>query len=306
MNAQLLDRLEMIVARPHMFEVILNEDTNQHIYEEFDMTEVKRTLGNFKNQLVSVISLEKENEEFYGLFKHGGEIIGWTRLSDSWYVYPKRLDSVKVNMSSFRTHPFNSMVGITKDLVLALQNRLLTSKSYIVVGDELLELVFMKSKLQGFVKSADLHRGIALEELCSIKGDVKRYKDSNFDVALPERKEDFEAVLTLYFPERNLAKLEKRGWAFWMEASDLEYDFAGVHAESSTIEEDVHHYYNEERKKAKSVLEGLLRRQLQLEKEVERTKSRLIRVEALYRNLKNSKLGRIQVKIWERRKRSAE
>ncbi|MFP3471732.1 hypothetical protein R0J90_16940, partial [Micrococcus sp. SIMBA_144] len=89
----------------YQFQIILNEDINQSIYDEFDIEDPVRTLGKFNHQLATIITVKQLNGIFYGLFKHGGEIIGWTSLSESYPVFPKILEPVKINMDSFHTHP---------------------------------------------------------------------------------------------------------------------------------------------------------------------------------------------------------
>ncbi|TVT28867.1 hypothetical protein FO441_00885 [Salinicoccus cyprini] len=297
------NKLEDIIKVPHLFEIILNEDINQTIFEEFDINQTKRTLGNYRHQLVTVISVRKEMDGYYGLFKHHGDIVGWTRISESIYVYPKKLESVKVNLETFKTHPFNREIGINRDMVLALKDRLLTSKSFVEVGGEKLEMLFRKGKLQGYVRTSDLYKGVEMDEPYYVDPDSNRYRDSNFDIELPIREEGFTAHIRMYFPDMDIVKLQQGNRSFWMSAHEVDYDFDSETLQAPAVTEDAKQYFMEERARVKSIMDALLRRQIQLENDSERYKNRLERIEIRYKNLKESKLGKLQVGIWERMKR---
>jgi hypothetical protein len=305
MNAQLQSRLKNVLEMPYVFQLILDEDSNQDIFEEFDMDQTKSTLGIYNHKLVTVISVQQIDEGYYALFKHKGEVIGWTAIDGSHYVYPKEAESVKVNLETLIPHPFNREIMGPMNLMIEYKDRLLSSKSFVEVEGEKLEMLFLKGMLRGFVRSEDLQKSRVMDEICLLKADAPRFRDSNFSVELPPREEDFEAEITLYFPDLGLVKLQYNNRVFWMHDTDIDFDFTPYNAYIAEAKEDVHQYYTEERQKVKSIIEALLKKQIQLEREADRAKTRLHRIETLYKNLRESKLGRIQVELWKRRKRRA-
>ncbi|MBY8908334.1 hypothetical protein K6L05_00860 [Salinicoccus roseus] len=303
MKVQLQEKLEDIIRQPYMFELILDEDPEQNVYEEFDVNVVKSTLGKLNWKLVTVISLQIIDDVYYGLFKHGGEIIGWTAVRNSHYVHPKRMEPAKVDIEKFNAHELNSKVMGSMDMIIELRGRLFSSKSYIEVGDERLELLFLKGNLRGLVKTEHLQKGVFVKHSTMIKADAPRYRDSNFSVQLPPKEEDFEARVIQVFPGLNIAKLKHGKSEFWMRTQEMEKDLKETGLVIPPLTEDAHQHYIGERQKTKAIIDALLRRQIQLEKEADNAKKRLKRIETLYNNLKSSKLGKIQVKVWERRKR---
>ncbi|MCG1009961.1 hypothetical protein J4760_08010 [Salinicoccus sp. ID82-1] len=305
MNAQLKSKMERILQDPYVFQLVLDEDPEQDIYNEFDIEETKQPLGVFNHRLVTVISVKQMNDTFYVLFKHGGEIRGWTSVANSHYVYPKATESVKVDLETYTAHPFNRTVMGPMDMMTEFRGRLFASKSYVEIDGEKLEMLFIKGNLRGLVESKDLQKGRSMNDTCTVQSDARRFRDSNFAVELPVREEDFEAQIVLYFPDLKLVKLQHGSLVSWMDESDVDYDFSQLGADNPVIEEDAHQYYVDERQKTKAIIDGLLRRQIRLEQDADNAKARLQRIETLYKNLKQSKLGSLQVKLWERRKRRA-
>ncbi|MXQ50933.1 hypothetical protein GQ671_06580 [Salinicoccus hispanicus] len=305
MNGQLQSKMEKILQDPYVFQLILDEDPEQDIYNEFDIDQTQQPLGIFNHRLVTVISVKYMNGTFFVLFKHGGEIRGWTSIKNSHYVYPKVTESVKVDLETYTAHPFNSKVMGQMDMMTEFRDRLLASKSYVEVDGTKLEMLFVKGNLRGLVHSRELQKGRNMNDTCIVQSDAPRFRDSNFAIELPVREEDFEAKIVLYFPDLKLIKLQHGSLVSWMHEADVDYDFSQVGDEPPVVQEDVHQYYTDERQKVKAIIDGLLRRQIRLEQDADNAKARLQRIETLYKNLRESKLGKIQVKLWERRKRRA-
>ncbi|OZT76904.1 SH3-like domain-containing protein [Salinicoccus roseus] len=303
MNDQLKQQLDRILEFPHVFQVILREDPEQNVYEEFDVDQRKGTLGKYASSLVTVISVQKINEIYYVLFKSSGEIIGWTAVSESIYVHPKTLESVKVDVDALTPHPINEALIEAGSMAIDLRGRLLASKAFIDVDDRRLEALFIKDRLMGFVESGQLHKGRAMSMAYTVPAGTPRYRDSNLSVELPGEDTHHEVEINLHFPELGILRLTYMNRQYWLEDSAIEADLSDVAEALPPVVENVHKYYEDEREKSKAIIDGLLRRQVQLEKNLDQSKERLKRVETLYSNLKKSKLGRLQTKIWERRKR---
>ncbi|MBF0752840.1 hypothetical protein E4T89_01040 [Jeotgalicoccus nanhaiensis] len=301
MNIKLVNKLKEYIKTPQLFEILVQENINQNIYNEFDINSSERTLGNLNNQVVRVLGLREIDEEFYALIEFGANIIGWTVLENSIFIHPKKLESVKINFDKFTTPDFNRQVNINKDLVLSLKGRLLTSKSFIQVDGVQLEMIYLKGKFQGFVYPRDIIRGIDTSDYLNVDESVKLYRDSNLVIDQEPVAETMKATVTLVFLELNIAKLSTENQTSWVNLDDLDYDTSHLDIENSHLQENFIQMQTNERKKTKSIIESLLKRQIELEKNIDKYETRLNRVENLYNNLRNSKLGKIQVAIWERR-----
>lgn len=301
MNLELKNKLKEFIKTPQLFEVLLQENINQNIYNEFDINSNERTLGNLNNQVVRVLGLREIDENFYGLIEFGANIIGWTILENSIFIHPKKLESVKIDFDTFTTPEFNREVNIHKDLVLSLKGRLLTSKSFIEVNGKQLEMIYLKGKFQGFVNPEDIIRGIDTADHINLDENVQLYRDSNLVIDQESVSEAIKATVTLVFPQLNLAKLSTENQTSWVNLDELEYDASHLNVKTAQLQENFIQMQTNERKKTKSIIESLLKRQIELEKNIDKYEARLNRVENLYNNLRNSKLGKIQVAIWERR-----
>lgn len=303
MNLELKNKLKEFIKTPQLFEVLLQENINQNIYNEFDITQNERTLGNLNNQVVRIIALREIEEEFYGLIEFGSKITGWTVLENSIFIHPKKMESVKINFEKFTTPEFNRAVNINKDLVLSLKGRLLTSKSFINVNNEQLEMIYLKGKFQGFVFPKDIFRGIDTADHIVLDESVTLYRDSNMVIDQEPVEDTMKATVTLVFPELNIVKLVSENQTSWADLNELPYSGDHLERKNDQLQENFVQMQINERKKTKSIIEALLKRQIELETKADQYENRLERVEDLYNNLKNSKLGKIQVAIWGRRGR---
>lgn len=302
MSNNLIEKLSQHLDFPQLFQIVLNEDITQKIYEEFNMDESERTLSNINHQLVTILGIRIHEGDYYGLIQYQGRIMGWTRLEQSYYVHPKRLESVKINPERFSTPKFNSKMGLHSDLHLAFKDKLLTSKGYVYDGDEKLELIFTKGRLRGFVYPTDLHRSMPLEQPLELDERVKLYKDSNFIIDVDTWPSGNEFITKLVFPTLDLLKVQRGRLQYWLKLSDTGLSVPDDIPNESTTDDIVEEVLKAERNKTKPIIENLLKAQLDYERQLqsyEQQVERLHRIEKSYNNLKNSKLGRIQVRVWE-------
>lgn len=301
MNIELVNKLKEYIITPQLFEVLVQENINQNIYNEFDINSSERTLGNLNNQVVRILGLREIDGNFYGLIEFGANIIGWTVLENSIFIHPKKLESVKIDFDKFTTPVFNRQININKDLVLSLKGRLLTSKSFIEADGQQLEMIYLKGKFQGFVYPGDIIRGIDTSDNIMLDESVQLFRDSNLVIDQEPVVETIKATVSLVFPELNLAKLFTENQTSWVNLDELDYDTSHLIINNGPLQENFIQLQTNERKKTKSIIESLLKRQIELEKNIDKYETRLNRVEKLYNNLRNSKLGKIQIAIWERR-----
>lgn len=302
MSENLVKKLKQHIEFPQLFQVVLNEDVTQKIYDEFNVSLSDRTLSNLNHQLVTVLGVKSHEDDYYGLIQFQRRIIGWTRLEHSYYVLPKRLESVKINHESFSTPEFNKRMGINSDLHLAFKDKLLTSKGYVYDGEQQLEMLFTKGKLRGFVYPEDLHRSLSLDTQLTIEEDVPLFKDSNFIIDVNKRHADPIYYAQFVFPTLDLLKVRKGRLQYWLKLSDTDVDIPKVDNNENDYDEHVKEVLRLERNKTKPIIESLLKAQIDYERQIKNYEvqiDRLQRIEKNYRNLKASKLGRIQVKLWE-------
>lgn len=130
---------------------------------------------------------------------------------------------------------------------------------------------------------------------------VKLFRDSNLVIDQEPVAEPIRATVTLVFLELNLAKISTENQTSWVSLDDLDYDTGYLEVYTGPLQENFIQMQTNERKKTKSIIESLLKKQIELEQNIEKYETRLNRVESLYNNLRNSKLGKIQIAIWERR-----
>ena len=301
MNVELINKLKEYIITPQLFEVLVQENINQNIYNEFDINSSERTLGNLNNQVVRILGLREIDGNFYGLIEFGANIIGWTVLENSIFIHPKKLESVKIDFDKFTTPVFNRQININKDLVLSLKGRLLTSKSFIEADGQQLEMIYLKGKFLGFVYPGHIIRGIDTSDNIMLDESVQLFRDSNLVIDQEPVVETIKATVSLVFPELNLAKLFTENQTSWVNLDELDYDTSHLIINNGPLQENFIQLQTNERKKTKSIIESLLKRQIELEKNIDKYETRLNRVEKLYNNLRNSKLGKIQIAIWERR-----
>ncbi len=302
MSKNLIEKLKQHTEFPQLFQVVLNEDVTQKIYDEFNVSLSERTLSNLNHQLVMILGVKSHEDDYYGLIQFQGRIMGWTRLKHSYYVMPKRLESVKINPEAFSTPEFNTRMGINSDLHLAFKDKLLTSKGFIYDGEHELEMLFTKGKLRGFVYPKDLHRSQQLDIEMSIEPDVPLFKDSNFIIDVEKRMADTTYYAELAFPTLDLLKVRKGRLQYWLKLSDTNLEVPDVVSNVNDLDTHVKEGLRLERNKTKPIIESLLKAQIDYERQIKSYEDqidRLQRIEKNYRNLKSSKLGRIQVKLWE-------
>ena len=72
MSNNLIEKLSQHLDFPQLFQIVLNEDITQKIYEEFNMDESERTLSNINHQLVTILGIRIHEGDYYGLIQYQG------------------------------------------------------------------------------------------------------------------------------------------------------------------------------------------------------------------------------------------
>lgn len=290
---------------PQLFQVLLNEDVDQGLYEEFKSGMTDKVLGRLNHQLVTVIGLKQYENEFFGLISHRDQIMGWTMLKHSYYIFPKRTEQVKLKPNVHIYHALNDTFSINPNILSQSTDKILMTNGYLFQGDTRFELMFVKGELAGLVPEADLYRSYPLDTEIQLPQGELLYKDSNFNVMQDKPLVDNHVEAQLYFPELQLLKVKKDLIFYWLDARVIPHDFnQDIHVDE--CHERVVEILSAERSNSKKVIDVLLRNQLALEERISMQQGRihyLERKEIQFENLKKSKLGRIQVAIWERLRR---
>ena len=120
-----------------------------------------------------------------------------------------------------------------------------------------------------------------------INEDVMLYRDSNMVINQEPLEESMRATVSLVYPELDIVKLVSENQTSWAKLSDLEYSTDHLEKKSDLLQENFVQMQINERKKTKSIIESLLKRQIELENTADQAVNRLERVENLYNNLKN-------------------
>src|SRR5699024_12039553 len=128
-----------------------------------------------------------------------------------------------------------------------------------------------------------------------INEDVMLYRDSNMVINQEPLEESMRATVSLVYPELDIVKLVSENQTSWAKLSDLEYSTDHLEKKSDLLQENFVQMQIKDRKRTKSIIESLLKRQIELENTADQAVNRLERVENLYNKLKNSNIGKIHV-----------
>lgn len=300
MRQILRETLTKYLDFPQIMTVILNEQSGQALYDEFDLNEECGTIDVINQKLVKIISVRKFEEKFYCLILHEEHIYGWTVIENSYYVFPTRHSSVKINKDLFDISDINKMTTPNEKAILNNLDSIFSSNGYTTIDGTKYLLIFLRDSFIGLVKDDALFVSHTVKERIIIDSETKLFRDSTLKVSVEGVSQEKEVLTELIFPELSLLKINLNGMFYWVDSSnvkELSFDADEDSEECVRIIENIKH----ERKRTKEAIYGLITKVKTLEEELE---NRNLRIEFLekkeiqYHNLKKSKLGRIQVAIW--------
>ncbi|PTF84990.1 hypothetical protein, partial [Staphylococcus chromogenes] len=204
----------------------------------------------------------------------------------------------------------NIKYNFTKSFTEDIQKKYLTSKGLINYNDEFYELLYKKERFVGFMKSSDLDVGYNVEYEVTLPRDKELFVDSQFKTKVNNENDIYK--LLMIFPNKSIGKVECENKKFWV---DLKYvDDVELNKILSTLEtynptenaeiNDLINNFLNERKKSKKLLISLVKDKINNGVEgYTESVDNPSRVNERYQNLKNSKLGKLQIKYWNMRKK---
>ncbi|PTG67622.1 hypothetical protein BU675_10605 [Staphylococcus chromogenes] len=160
------------------------------------------------------------------------------------------------------------------------------------------------------MKSSDLDVGYNVEYEVTLPRDKELFVDSQFKTKVNNENDIYK--LLMIFPNKSIGKVECENKKFWV---DLKYvDDVELNKILSTLEtynptenaeiNDLINNFLNERKKSKKLLISLVKDKINNGVEgYTESVDNPSRVNERYQNLKNSKLGKLQIKYWNMRKK---
>ncbi|WP_271402320.1 hypothetical protein [Salinicoccus roseus] len=315
MNSE--EMIEFLKRKRNGFEfthhVIVNEE-GKSLYRDITFQEIVAELDQYNGRMLRVISQRMINGELYYLLERSNEILGWYHAEDSIELYKKKTEMVRVDLERYETPVLHDIMNIKGDMNLAFRDRRLVSMFYAIHGGELHEALYANKRFVGWCRTELLEKAWAVGEKSLLtlnkvdeytvfrNSQMKNSVNWHFDASEP-------VEVTAYFPLSKIFKVKQENREGWIqeENDDVLNQLIENGGGETTIEdilfEDLLLNIERERKQSKNNMIKLLKESLEYQKEMEKLKARLDRVAQLYSNLKNSKLGKIQTKIWERKKK---
>ncbi|PCF87489.1 hypothetical protein [Staphylococcus intermedius] len=294
-----------------LFHVFLNEPGHQFIYSDDNLKEELGTLEALNHKVYRVLSTRNIGNQLYGYLK-GQREIGWVELKNSHYVFNKQDEIVFVKNKKGIQNPLNITYQFVDRFTPDIQNKFLTSKGLMKYKGEFYELLFQKKRFIGFVKPSDIDVGYHVDEDMSLIEDATLFLESRLKtkVAHENVKSDFK--LKLIFPEKGIGKLEEDGQIYWIALKDVVQQqlerILGTLPDYRSTEavelNDIIHNFLTERHKAKRVMTALVKDKINHSSNVySDPMDGSSSIHTRYQNLKNSKLGKLQIKYWNLRKK---
>lgn len=310
------DLMKIYIENDIQFSIVVIEDESNSIYSDLELKKVVGYLKQINNKIVNILKVEREDFKLYGLVEYRGEIIGWINIENSYIVNAINNKSVKVLMDDFEVVPKNKEMKQKTDFNLLFSNGVFTAKHMYIEDGNKIYALYKKRTFMGFVYEKDLDFAINIEtyENINITTDIC-YKDSNLKEKFGQFK-DFSGEkikIEQLYPKSRLVKFRHQKKTYWTESkhlNNLDLDLLiksnkQNNYKDSQINELVENLIgvlNTEKSSSKIIIQKLIKENISLYEKNQKLEQRKERIEILYKNLSNSKLGRIQKKIWSRRR----
>ncbi|QHW36542.1 hypothetical protein GZH82_03770 [Staphylococcus ursi] len=294
-----------------LFNVFLDEPRHQFIYSDANLKEEIGTVEAFNYKVYLVLSTRIIEGQLHGYLK-GQREIGWVKLEHSHYVFNKQNEIVFVKNNTGVQNALNITYQFVDSFTRDVQNKFLTSKGLVKYKGEFYELLFQKRRFVGFMKPSDLDVGYHVNEDVNLGQGTALFLESRLKTKAENVhvKDDFQ--LKLLFPEKGIGKLEENGKVYWIELKHVDPQqlerILGTLPDYSSTEEveknDLIHNFLIERLQAKHVITALVKDKMNqgLNAQLDGIEGHS-NIHERYQNLKNSKLGQLQIKYWNMRKK---
>lgn len=289
--------------------VLVYEKEENAIYSDQEMTDIIGDVRDYNNKIVSVIKKIEENGVKKILIEYKSVIAGWIVFENSIPLFNKLDEKIEVEYEKFYSPSINKMINKNGDYNLYFQRYQVFSRFYTYHENELLEAIFRKGTFVAFAPSKVIDRVQYVDIKDKVnKSEFELYATSKMDEKLShhEFNIDDEVNIVEIFPNLKRAKIKQDMIVGWVKFEDLEH--MKSHEEKMILptfqqiqQQHIEYIYINEQKKVKLVLKKLLNENIALEKKINRQRELNQRIVKRLENLRNSKLGKLQLLIWERR-----
>ncbi|EKU47784.1 hypothetical protein [Staphylococcus massiliensis] len=292
-------------------QVILYDELDVDVYESLESAVEAKEEDNKYTGIFSIVDYQKVDNLDYYLISNEKMLLGWIQTNKAPLLFQKVNEPVKFINDDFEFPLINSKLKKKRNTLNP--NKAFISKGFTILDDEVYEALFLKEKLIGFFNPDDLDHGVKIMK----EVDISQHKNNFYSDSKYENRVDLttndELLMTYHFPKLKVSQFKHDGKRIWLPnhnfnnvmVSSKVFDIKKFNKEN-LIALHLTGTYNQERKKSKKVIKELIKENKELisgERGSKRNYSKDF--EKLYYNLRNSKLGRLQVAYWNFRKKKA-
>ncbi|PCF52116.1 hypothetical protein [Staphylococcus delphini] len=305
------DLRSYLIENQILFNVFLDEPGYQFIYSDVNLKEEVGTVEAFNHKVYQVLSTRTMEGQLYGYLK-GQREIGWVKLKNSHYVFNKQNEIVFVKKYAEIQNALNITYQFADRFTQDVQNKYLTSTGLVKYNDEFYELLFQKKRFVGFMKPSDLDVGYHVNENVNLRQGTVLFLESRLKTKAENVHVKGDFRLKLLFPEKGIGKLEEEKQVYWIELKHVDpqqleriLDTLPDYSSTEEVEKsDLIHNFLTERQQAKHVITALVNDKMNQgwNAQVDGFEGQS-NIHERYQNLKNSKLGQLQIKYWNMRKK---
>lgn len=308
-----MELLELYAERDLSFYILCQENDDDLIYAVDDKTETIGVLSELNQKVIKVITTEKVDNQIWGLIELNGELRGWIKVNTSKLLTSIDPLSVKVNLDHFEVVPLNQLINAKRDYQLFFNTGSFSARVALEVDGKMTVGLYKKSQFIGFVYEDDIHYASKMN-LTMIAKDLTTevcYKDSDLKSQFSQFVDfsDEPISIVLVYPTLDIVRFKHKNKYYYtkvehihgFDITKMDFKKPQLDANSSLIN-NLLGLFDEERETSRSIMQKLINENIALTEQVYKAEERKARVELLYNNLSNSKLGRIQRQIWKRRR----
>lgn len=293
----------------HLLDYILvNEDVENDIYADQQMTDAIGKVKDYNNKIVKVIAFLEEDVNKV-LIEYKEVLAGWIELKDSIPLFNKPNEKVEVEYEKFYSPAINKLINKNGDYNLYFQRYQVFSRYYAFYEDELLEAIFRKNTFVAFAPSHVLDRMCFVDVTTKLKKqNIDLYATSKLDEIIGAEQLDVsqEVQVQAVFPNLKRAKIRQNEVTGWISTDSLlNFELPEIYKdnldEHYIIQQHKEYKYINEKEKIKMIMSKLLNENISLEKKLKKQRDVSKRILNRYVNLRSSKLGKLQLLIWNKR-----
>lgn len=285
---------------------LIIEDLGTAIYSDKERTHQIGDISDYNYSILKAISIDESTNHITVLLQAGSLLVGWVELKRSLLLYRKQHEQAEINLSEYKTNELTKVIDEKKDYHLAFNTYNLLSRFYFFYNGERMEVIYKGKNMLAFVESKYIDHQVSLAVENVNINPTKIYTTSKFNELHDHNYFDFNSSVTVLaaYPKLDRYKVKQGERLGWVSGEAISYKAdVPIITDEIIIADHLNYCYIHEMELTSSVVKRLLNENISLRNQLIKTSEKRDRVETLYKNLKNSKLGSIQVKIWERRKK---